>query len=348
MVHLVTGGSGFVGAAIARALLADGAHVRVFDLWRAPDLPQGVSFVQGDVTDAAAVGAAMQDVTHVHHNAALVPLSRDRRRVWHVNVEGTRTVLEAARRTNVRRFVHMSSSTVFGVPENVPVTGASPRVPFEAYGRAKKAGEDLVLAAMESGFPAAVIRPRTVIGPGRLGIFAILFSWIRAGANIPVFGSGDNLFQFVHVDDIAQAGLLCCARKARGAFNIGAENFGTLRGDLEFLCRYAGTGSRVISLPSGPAIAALRLLDIMRLSPLAPWHYRTYHKPFYFDMEPARSMLGFRARHDNRTLLTEGYDWYCRHGDGEAGHDASLHKRPVRQGMLHFVRFLLRMGGKAS
>ena len=340
-MHLVTGGSGFVGSNIARLLAQRGERVRVLDVWRADDLPSSVEFVEADINDAAAVDLAMQGVQYVHHNVALVPLAKAGDRYWTVNVDGTAVALEAARRAGVRMFCHMSSSAVFGSPDVMPITNDTPRHPIEIYGRAKLAGEELVMKAGREGQPVSIVRPRTIIGTGRLGIFQILFDWIRDGANIYIIGEGRGLFQFVHVDDLCQASIRSCLQGVPGVFNVGTDRFGTLRDDLEFLCQHAATGSRVKSLPVGPSISALQLLDRAGLSPLSPWHYLTYHKPFHFDSEPAFAALGYRPEHGNREMLTRSYDWFVENFDRlRVNAQASSHKRPVRQGVLKILKAL--------
>ena len=338
-LHLVTGGSGFVGANIARRLVERGEQVRVLDIWRSPDFPPSVEFIQADINDKAAVTRAMQGVEFVHHNVALVPLHKAGDRYWTVNVEGTAIALAAARAAGVRMFSHMSSSAVFGLPTIMPITNDTPRQPIEIYGRAKKAGEELVMQAQADGFPACIIRPRTIIGTGRLGIFQILFEWIKDGANIYTIGKGEGLFQFVHCDDLADTSIIACLKNRPGVYNVGTDRFGTLRGDLEFLCAHAGTGSGVKSLPVGLAIGALQTLDVLGLSPLSPWHYLTYHKPFYFDSEPVYRALDWRPRYSNREMMCDSYDWFVANQAKLANStDASAHKSPVKQGVLRFLK----------
>jgi nucleoside-diphosphate-sugar epimerase len=338
-LHLVTGGSGFVGANIARRLVERGEQVRVLDIWRSPDLPPTVEFLHVDINDKDAVTRAMQGVTFVHHNVALVPLHKAGDRYWTVNVEGTEIALAAARAAGVTMFSHMSSSAVFGLPTIMPITNDTERLPIEIYGRAKKAGEELVMQAQAQGFPACIIRPRTIIGTGRLGIFQILFEWIKDGANIYTIGKGDGLFQFVHCDDLADTSIIACLKNRPGVYNVGTDRFGTLRGDLEFLCAHAGTGSRVKSLPVGLAINSLRALDVLGLSPLSPWHYLTYHKPFYFDSEPVYRALDWRPRYSNREMMCDSYDWFvANQAKLAASPDASAHKSPVKQGVLKFLK----------
>ncbi len=338
-LHLVTGGSGFVGSNIARRLVARGEQVRVLDIWRSTELPAAAEFVSADINDRPTVARAMQGVDFVHHNVALVPLTKAGNRYWTVNVEGTQVALDCAKQAGVKMFSHMSSSAVFGLPTIMPITNDTPRRPIEIYGRAKKAGEELVMQTMADGFAACIIRPRTIIGTGRLGIFQILFEWIKDGANIYTIGKGDGLFQFVHCDDLSDTSIIACLDGKPGVYNVGTDRFGTLKQDLEFLCAHAGTGSRVKHLPVGLTINTLRALDVMGLSPLGPWHYLTYHKPFYFDSEPVYRALNWRPQYSNRDMMCSSYDWFVQNQAAlHVGKDSSAHKSPVKQGVLRILK----------
>jgi nucleoside-diphosphate-sugar epimerase len=337
-VHLVTGGSGFVGSNIARLLSHRGETVRVLDLWRDESQPADVEFIRADINDRESVQRAMTGVDYVHHTVALVPLAKAGRNFWKVNVEGTRVALQAAVRAKVKMFCHMSSSAVFGSPSVMPITNATPRRPVERYGRAKLEAENLVTRAGDEGLSVSMIRPRTIVGPGRLGIFEILFEWIRDNANIVVIGTGNHLFQFVHADDLAEVSIQSCLQRRKGTFNVGTEKFGTLREDLGALIRHAGKSSRIRGVPPWLAIGALTALDKLRLSPLGPWHYLTYHKPYYFDIEPVKKELGWQPRFSNQEILQVAYDWFVKERDAEWHPGSSFHKSPVKQGVLRLVK----------
>src|SRR5262245_13967618 len=338
-LHLVTGGSGFVGSNIARMLRARGENVRVLDLWRNDEHQPDIDFIRADINDHEAVTKAMRGVSFVHHNVALVPLAKAGRRFWTVNVDGTRTALEAARAAGVRMFCHMSSSAVFGRPAEMPITDRTELKPIEIYGRAKLAAEELVRQAGREGMPVSVIRPRTIVGPGRLGIFEILFDWIRDGANIYIIGPGTYPFQFIHVDDLAEVSILSALRERPGVFNAGADRFGSLRQDLGALIAHAGSTSRIRSLPVWLAIGSLTVLDKLRLSPLGPWHYKTYHKPFYFDVQPTKEALGWSPGYGNVDILTNAYDWFVKsRAEPHAFSGTSFHKQPVKQGILRLLK----------
>ena len=109
--------------------------------------------------------------------------------------------------------------------------------PVEPYGRAKLDAEHLCRAAVSRGLDVSVVRPRTILGHGRLGIFGILFDWIADGASVPVLGSGDNVYQFVHAADLADACRRAAERPGPAVYNVGAERFGTMREALEATLR---------------------------------------------------------------------------------------------------------------
>ena len=156
-----------------------------------------------------------------------------------VNVIGTANVLVGARDAGVAKVVHTSSSAVFGIPDSNPVSEDSPCRPLEAYGRAKLRAEQLCHEAADAGLDVSIVRPRTILGHGRLGIFAILFDFVAAGAPVYVLGAGDNRYQLVHADDLADACLRAGDRAGPDTYNIGASEFGTMRETIQALVDHA-------------------------------------------------------------------------------------------------------------
>jgi len=338
---LVTGGSGYFGCLLRDRLLARGDTVRVLDLIDSDDRPARVGFVQGDIRDRDAVAAACEGIDVVYHNVAQVPLARDRHLFESVNVGGTRVLLEIARSAGVRKVIHTSSSAVFGVPERNPVDeNVAPR-PAEDYGRAKYAAELLVCAAAREGSDVTIVRPRTILGHGRLGIFQILFDWVAHGSAVPVLGHGDNVYQFVHADDLADACMRAAARPGFAIYHIGTDRFGTMRETLEALCAHAGTGSRVISIPKGPAVIAMKATSLLGLSPLGPYHWLMYGESLWFDVTRAKAELGWQPRWSNAEMLCDSYDWYRSHETSvRARGTRSAHRSPLRQGILALLKRL--------
>lgn len=339
---LVTGGSGYFGCTLRRMLRERGAEVRSFDRVPTDDLAVGETFMRGDIRDAEAVRHACEAIDIIHHNVAQVPLAKDRHLFESVNVTGTENMLAAAHAAGVKKVVYTSSSAVFGVPEKNPVTEDMTPRPQEAYGRAKYDGELRCRAWGQRGLDVSIVRPRTILGHGRLGIFQILFEWIREGANIPVLGSGENRYQFVHADDLASACILAGERPGAAIYHAGTDRFGTMRAALEALCLHAGTGSRVKSVPLAPAVLGMKLTSSLGLSPLGAYHALMYGQSMYFGLEHTMNDLGWKPRWSNDEMLAESYDWYLVHREAVlASKGASHHRSAVKQGVLKLVRAFL-------
>ncbi|WP_409190553.1 NAD-dependent epimerase/dehydratase family protein [Bradyrhizobium sp. RDM4] len=270
-IALVTGGSGYFGQLLSKQLLEQGIHVRVFDL----NLPHfshpNLEFLKGTILDRAAVKQALSGVNRVFHNVAQVPLAKKVELFWAVNRDGTQIIVDESASAGVEKLIYTSSSAVFGAPKSSPVTDSTEPTPAEDYGRAKLAGEIICKIAMERrGLDVAIVRPRTILGHGRLGIIQILFDWIERGLDIPVLGDGNNRYQFVHSDDLASACIAASNVKGFAEYNIGAAEFGTMRELLQAVIDHAGSKSRIKSIPPGPAALAANLASALGLSPWAP------------------------------------------------------------------------------
>jgi nucleoside-diphosphate-sugar epimerase len=338
---LVTGGAGFLGLQLVRRLQDEGVAVRILDR-EPPDgtwLAGPVDFVVGDVRDPSAVDRAVRDADVVFHLAAVLPVAKAGRAYDEVNVGGTRRLLEACQHHRVGRVVFVSSSAVYGIPRRCPVTEATPFRPLGAYGRSKARAEQVCREFQARGLDVMILRPRTVIGPGRGGILTLLFRYVAEGRRVYLIGRGSNRFQLISSEDLVEA----CIRAARAPipgddFNVGAIEYRTLREDLQGLIDYAGTGARLRPLPAWPVKTALWLLDHLGLSPLVDWHYRTPDKDFYFDIRKARVLLGWEPRDSNVQALIKGYEWYRTHRAEIDRRVGTTHRKSVREGILHWVR----------
>lgn len=342
---LITGGAGFLGINLARYLLARGHAVRSLDL--APfDYPEAdrVTCIQGDIRDPETVARAMEGIDIVVHCAAALPLC-DRADILATEVEGTRILLEVARSVQVDRFIHISSTAVYGVPDHHPIFEDDTLSGVGPYGEAKIAAEAVCADFREQGLCVPVLRPKSFVGPERLGVFELLYDFASEGRKFPVLGAGDNRYQLLDVEDLCEAIYLCATlekNRVNDVFNVGAAHFGSIRQDFQAVLDRAGYGKRVVSLPAAPAIWTLKILEKLGLSPLYQWIYETMTQDSFVSIDKIRDKLGFEPRYSNREALLRNYDWYVANRarlSGIAGATGVTHRTPWKRGALRLARY---------
>jgi nucleoside-diphosphate-sugar epimerase len=312
----ISGGAGFLGLHLVRRLVADGHAVRTLDLAPLDDplLEGRLDELRGDVRLSADARRLVAGADVLVHAAAALPIQESRVAIRSVNVEGAAVTLAAAAEAGVRRVVLVSSTAVYGVPERHPIHEDDPLVGVGHYGESKIDAERICEAFGRRGLETVIVRPKTFVGPERLGVFEILFDWVREGRRIPILGDGENRYQLLAVEDLVDAISLCLDAAVAGeALNVGAARFGTVREDLEALIAHAGSGATLLPVPAKPAEVVLRGLELARLSPLAEWHYRTAHKDSFVSIDRARALLGWEPRLSNAETLCATYDWYLAH-----------------------------------
>ncbi|MDW8806269.1 NAD-dependent epimerase/dehydratase family protein [Streptomyces scabiei] len=299
-------------------------------------------YVQADIRDTAALIKVFRGADVVIHSAAALPSHRAGD-IRSVDVDGTAAVVEAARRVGVQRLVHISSTAVYGLPRHCPTPEDYPCEPVDTYSAAKLAAEKIVLRARDQGLCVPILRPKTFLGPERLGLFAMLFEWADEGRNFPLLGGGHAAAQMLDVDDLCAAIRQTCEGTdgaVNDTFNIGAAEFTSLRDDFQAVLDAAGHGRRVVTVPVGPAVVMLRALAALRLSPV---YRRLVHKltrDSYVSIDKARERLGFTPRLSNEQSLLRTYEWWRSTGRARRGVSGRTHRDPWRQGALHLAKAL--------
>lgn len=339
--YLITGGAGFLGINLARTLLANGHEVISYDLLPF-DYPEreSVTEVLGDIRDSEALTRAMRDVDVVVHTAAALPLySADD--IRSTDIQGTRNVFEAARENGIKRVIHISSTAVYGIPDHHPLTEDDRLEGVGEYGKAKIAAEGIAAEYRDQGMIVTVIRPKSFIGPERLGVFALLYDWAADGRGFPMIGSGNNRYQLLDVEDLCGAILIASTaapEAANDTYNIGAEEFTTMKEDYQAVLDRAGFGKRVHGFPAAPMIWTLRVLEFFNLSPLYKWVYETASKDSFVSIEKAKEMLGWKPRYSNKDALVRNYEWYLGKRDSFRGASGVTHRVPWKQGVLGLAK----------
>ncbi|QFZ24275.1 NAD-dependent epimerase/dehydratase family protein [Saccharothrix syringae] len=341
----VTGAAGVLGSQLVSRLRAEGVEVHAFDIRPIEPAPGLVPFT-GDIRDRRAVTEAVTGVDALVHCASALP-SYPAADIRSIVVEGTGTVLDAARAARVPRVLHVSSTAVYGLPKLVPTPEDHPREPVDTYSGAKAEAEVIAERHRAAGMLLPVLRPKTFLGPGRMGLFDMLYQWAEEGRHFPVLGRGDVRIQMLALSDLVDAVhtvLTAPADRVNDTFNVGAAEFGTLREDFQVVLDAAGHGKRVKSIPGRPAVAVLRALERTGMSPVYGRLLFKLLADSYVSVDKIRERLGFVPKYSNQEAILQTYAWWreARAAAGDAGTAGRATGRtsqePWKQGALKLAK----------
>lgn len=345
MKILLTGASGALGQNLAAYLLNKGCQDLIFwDIVKAGffrDLRQ--PFILGDILDDTLGDEIFKGVDLVVHCASAAP-SYKASLIHAIVVDGTRKLLERSLRIGVKKFIYISSTAVYGIPDRSPVYETDSLQDFhDPYNRAKIAAESLCHEFRAKGMCVPILRPRTFLGPGRLGTFALLNDWAKDGRRFPLLGSGKNRYQFLDVDDLCQAIWLCIEKPAEvtnDTFNIGAKEFKSIREDYQAVLDVAGFGKKIVMIPALPALVALRLLEKFDVIPLYKRLYEKIVIDYYVSIEKAERILGYAPVYSNQDTMVRCYQWYLANLKSFEGKVGTSNSSPWKQGALGLLKVL--------
>ena len=339
---LITGGSGFLGINMIRYLLAKGYRDIVSLDLVAFDFPEKGKIIskKGDIRNKKVVSKCMEDVDWVIHTAAALPLY-SKQDIFSTDIGGTKNLLESALINNVKRFVHISSTAVYGIPNHHPLYEDDELDGVGPYGVSKIEAEKVCFKFREKGMCVPVIRPKSFIGPERLGVFALLYDWAKDGKNFPVIGNGRNRYQLLDVEDLCSAIYLTLTMDeniVNDTFNIGANEFTTMREDYQAVLDYAGFEKKIIGYPAKPVIWTLRIFEFFKLSPLYKWVYETAGEDSFVSIDKAEKQLNFIPKYSNKDALIRNFKWYLENMDSFKELSGISHRAPWKQGLLRLFK----------
>jgi nucleoside-diphosphate-sugar epimerase len=342
MKYLITGGAGFLGINIVRYLLSRGHEITSLDIveFDYPDVNDKIKIITGDIRDKQKVKEAVTGQDIIVHTAAALPLYKPED-IYSTDIDGTKNLLEAAQENKIKRFVHISSTAVYGIPDHHPLLETDKLDGVGPYGKAKILAEEECLKFRQKGMIVPILRPKSFIGPERLGVFDLLYDWAQDGKGFPMIGNGKNRYQLLDVEDLCESIYLTATldeKIVNDTFNIGAKNFATMREDYQAVLDVAGFGKKIIGLPEKPIIFTLRFLEALKLSPLYKWVYETASKDSFVSIEKAENVLGYKPKFSNKDALIRNYKWYIEHRNEFINKDGVSHRVPWKQGILRFAK----------
>jgi len=283
---LVTGGTGFLGLHTCEYFYNLGYDIIAFDITpfkKSDNIPEDVKYFEGDVRDSEAIVSCINEhePDYVVHAAAALPLW-NAGKIRDVNKNGTETVLKECSDSDcVSRFTYISSTAVYGTHDEHPIVEDSNLDGVGPYGESKIAAEEICREYRDKSLEVAILRPKTFIGPKRLGVFEVLFDWVEDGASVPLIGWGKNKYQLLHVEDLVESMNVLFDETSDSfnqTYNVGAREYDTMREDFQSLLDYEDRGGKIVGTPSFLSKNSLKILNYLNLSPLYPWVYETAHE----------------------------------------------------------------------
>lgn len=337
----ITGGSGFYGINMVRKILSHGDEIVSYDLlpFDYPEKDKIVSII-GDIRNFDFLKKSMEGCDVVIHAAAALPLY-SKEDIFTTDIDGSRNVVRAAYELGIKRVVHISSTAVYGIPDHHPLLETDKLIGVGPYGHAKIEAEKMCIEYRDKGMIIPVIRPKSFVGPERLGVFALLYDFADTGHNFPMLGSGDNLYQLLDVEDLCDASYTVSTTDnpaVNDTFNIGAKEYKSMKQDYQAVLDRAGYGKKIFGLPAAPAIWTLRVLEALKISPLYKWVYETASKDSFVSIDKAQSVFGYNPKFSNQDALLRNYDWYLANKKNFKGGSGVTHRVPWKQGILSFAK----------
>lgn len=340
---LLTGGAGFFGDILKRALLEKGFTVVSIDLERDDFSHPHFTAIQGDIRDMNSLKQIAQQYkfTAIFHVAAILAHAvKDKNFLWTSNVDGTKNIAELAKQFHIPKVVFTSSNCLWGESFDRPVREDDQPRPVEIYGRSKWEGEK-ILQSYKKDFTSVILRCPTIIDAGRLGLLAILFEFIDEGRKVWVVGGGKNRYQFIFAPDLVAAFLQALEYPETTVFNIGSDEVPTFAEAYQYVIQKAGTKARIANMPRGIIIPLMKIAYALKLSPLGPYQYKMIAESFVFDTSKIKRELKWRPTMKNQDMLYKAYEYYHLNRDEiENRTNVSAHKQAAKMGIIRLLKWI--------
>ena len=320
--HILIGGNGFLGRELAKQLVERGEAVEIVDLQdslaRELKYYRGlINYYKADIAEyeqLCSVPLSTTDVVHHLASKLLIPnypmFNRD---LYYAscNIMGSNNTVKWMNSARASKMIFWSTDMVYGPALFTPRNEDHPRMPFGPYGRSKVVAEDIMIAARSTGISVTVLRPRLIIGPGRLGILEKLFRLIQKDLPVPLIGSGNNRFQFVSASDCARASVLSAQKGCPNEIlNLGSDSPPIVYDLLSDFIANVGSKSKIIKTPASIVKGVLSILAAMKIGPMDPEQFKIADNDIILDITRARHILDWTPLDSDKDMLLAAYETY--------------------------------------
>ena len=231
-----------------------------------------------------------------------------------VNVQGTKNLLNELIGKKIKGLIFFSTDMVYGKPQTFPIKSDHPKVPIGPYGKSKLEAEKLCIDAKKNGLSLTILRPRLIMGPGRLGVMEKLFKYISLNRPIPLIGGGNNYYQMVSVEDCTDAIILAVKKNFPSKIlNLGSNPELNVKDLLNSVIKKVNSKSVLIPLPANLSKLTLNLLDTIGLTILFPEQYKIADKNYIVDISDTRSTINWYPKYSDLDMIISAYrHWHVK------------------------------------
>ncbi|MDC3049994.1 NAD(P)-dependent oxidoreductase [Candidatus Pelagibacter sp.] len=339
MNYLITGGSGYIGSELVKKLIHENENVINIDVLKSDNL-KSKNF-QFDILDENKLENVFKNnkIDIIIHNLAKVPLTKNKNVFKKVNINSTQNILKLFKKYKVKKLIFVSSSAVYGIPDNCPISENTTRNPVEPYGESKKISEDLCFDYIQNGGNITIIRPRTVIGLNRFGIFSFLFDWIKNDLPVPVMSGGKNYYQFLDVRDLSSAIYLASKSSYTGSLNVGASDVKRIIDIINFLKEEFNSKSKIKDLNNSLLLKAGFYMQRAGLIPLHDYHFKVYGSDIYFDISNIKKKLNWEPQYSTFESFKNSYLFFLK--EDIDNKNKSIHQKKIKNLLLKYSTLFL-------
>lgn len=312
---VLIGGAGLTGLKIAEELIEmniSKSNIIIADLKNSlSKINLQVALIECDISKNIIPKFKKDDVIiHLAARQYHTKIPKRNQLAWfrEVNVVGTKNIINQCIKFNVKGLVYFSTDMVYGIPNYIPLNSAHPKTPIGPYGKSKLEAEMICIESRKRGLPITILRPRLIMGKGRLGIMEKLFKAISLNRPVPLIGRGNNCYQMVSVEDCSKAAILSVKHNFPNCeLNLGSEVGPNIKKLLNFLIHTVNSKSILIPLPAFPLKIILTILEKIGLPILHKEQYKIADKNYIVDISDTYSKIRWKPKQSDTDMIVEAY-----------------------------------------
>jgi nucleoside-diphosphate-sugar epimerase len=318
MTYYIFGGDGFVGKYLAKALVDKNEKVIICDINQSEkdEVYRQVEFLYVDITIVEQIQllpiTKKDAIINLAANQYHTKVPRNRKEYFFsVNAQGTENILKVYFEKGCRKMLMFTTDMIYGRPQYLPVDITHPQKPFGPYGESKKKAEQICFRYRKKGMNITIMRPRMIMGPGRMGVLVKLFKLIDANLPIPTIGNGKNHYQMISVFDCVSAILRAIDKKfPNKEYNLGSKNPPTTKVLLKEVISYANSASWVISTPGRLIKFILYIFDIVGFTIMYKEQFMIADEEYLLDISETENDLDWIPVYNDSDMIKSSYEMY--------------------------------------